>query len=100
MLKNVIEDIKNGIKPTEGQIKQLLSTGDENWIYIFKQADEIRKKYMGDTVHVRAIIEFSSYCHRHCAYCGLNALNAQAERYRMSPTDIIETAVEGWEAGY
>ncbi len=100
MLKNVIEDIKNGIKPTQGQIKQLLGTGDENWIYIFKQADEIRKKYMGDTVHVRGIIEFSSYCRRHCAYCGLNALNAQAQRYRMTPTDIIETAVEGWEAGY
>lgn len=100
MLKNVIDDIESGIKPTEGQLKQLLDTNPDNWIYIFRRADTVRKKYMGDEIHIRAIIEFSSYCRRHCAYCGLNALNASAERYRMTPTEIIETAIEGWEAGY
>ncbi len=100
MLKNVIDDIKNGIKPTEGQIKQLLDTNDENWIYIFRQADEVRKKYAGDEIQIRAIIEFSNYCRRRCAYCGLNSTNSKIKRYRMSPTDIIETAIEGWEAGY
>ncbi len=100
MLKNVIDDIKNGIKPTEGQLKQILDTNDENWIYIFRQADEIRKKYAGDEIHIRAIIEFSNHCRRRCSYCGLNAGNKKLKRYRMTPTDIIETAIEGWEAGY
>ncbi len=100
MLRNVVDEIKSGIKPTREQVKQLLDAGEEKWVYIFRQADEIRQKYVGNTVHIRAIIEFSNYCCRRCAYCGLNAANKQIERYRMSPTEIIETAVEAWEAGY
>jgi len=59
---------------------------------IFKIADEIRRKYVGEEVHLRAIIEFSNYCSQHCLYCGLRAENKNLQRYRMSVDEIVERA--------
>ncbi|MGC8955404.1 MAG: [FeFe] hydrogenase H-cluster radical SAM maturase HydE [Fervidobacterium sp.] len=69
----------------------LLST-DEYDEEIFKTAAEIRQKYVGDEVHLRAIIEFSNYCTQHCLYCGLRAPNMNIKRYRMSEDEIIDRA--------
>ena len=38
------------------EILELLQTDDER--ALFRQADEIRHKYVGDEVHLRALIEF------------------------------------------
>jgi biotin synthase len=55
--------------------------------------DEVRRRYVGDEVHIRALVEFSNVCARHCNYCGLRAPNTNVERYRMSPDEIVELAV-------
>ncbi|MEN3042277.1 MAG: [FeFe] hydrogenase H-cluster radical SAM maturase HydE [Fervidobacterium sp.] len=72
-------------------ITYLLSTNSHNE-EIFQKADEIRKKYVGEEVHLRAIIEFSNYCSQHCLYCGLRSENKNLVRYRMSLEEIIERA--------
>ncbi|MGQ9856176.1 MAG: [FeFe] hydrogenase H-cluster radical SAM maturase HydE [Fervidobacterium sp.] len=59
---------------------------------IFKIADEIRRKYVGEDVYLRAIIEFSNYCSQHCLYCGLRAENKNLTRYRMSVGEIVARA--------
>lgn len=59
---------------------------------IFQKADEIRRRYVGDEVHLRAIIEFSNYCSQHCLYCGLRSDNKNLTRYRMSVPEILERA--------
>jgi len=59
---------------------------------LFKTADEVRKKYVGDEVHLRGIIEFSNYCKRHCLYCGIRSENSKLKRYRMSKEEIIKRA--------
>jgi len=59
---------------------------------IFRIADEMRRKYVGEEVHLRAIIEFSNYCSQHCLYCGLRAENKNLQRYRMSVEEIVERA--------
>jgi len=69
----------------------LLST-DEHNEEIFKVADEVRRKYVGTEVHLRAIIEFSNYCSQHCLYCGLRAENRNLNRYRMTEEEILERA--------
>jgi len=50
----------------------LLSTNthDEE---IFHTADEIRRRYVGEEIHLRAIIEFSNICTQNCLYCGLRS---------------------------
>ena len=60
---------------------------------IIKQADRTRKANVGDEVHLRGICEFSNFCRRDCLYCGLRKSNKKIPRYRMSPEEIIRTAI-------
>jgi len=57
---------------------------------IFEIADEVREKYVGNEVHIRAIIEFSNFCKMDCLYCGLRRQNKNIKRYRMSPEEILK----------
>lgn len=66
----------------------------------FKKANEKRAETVGNTVHLRAIIEFSNYCYRNCTYCGLNCGNKNLKRYRMTPEEIIVCGKEAHAAGY
>ncbi|MDO4745854.1 MAG: [FeFe] hydrogenase H-cluster radical SAM maturase HydE, partial [Bacillota bacterium] len=67
---------------------------------VYEAADRVRAGNVGDTVHLRAIIEFSNICKRQCIYCGLNRENKQLQRFRMTREEIIETARKAVEAGY
>ncbi|MBT8385897.1 MAG: [FeFe] hydrogenase H-cluster radical SAM maturase HydE, partial [Ignavibacteria bacterium] len=66
---------------------------------LYERADEIRKEYCGDDVHLRGIIEFSNYCDQHCLYCGLRLHNTRLERYRMTKEEIINAAHIIYESG-
>lgn len=67
---------------------------------LYHYADRIRKQFMGDAIHLRAIIEFSNYCRQGCRYCGINKYNRKITRYRMSPEEIVNTAGEAFREGY
>lgn len=82
------------------EICKLLESSGDLEQQLFDRADAIRNEIKGNLVNVRAIIEFSNYCRRNCAYCGLNCHNSKLQRYRMEPDEIIETAVLGYQAGY
>ncbi|RKY91125.1 MAG: [FeFe] hydrogenase H-cluster radical SAM maturase HydE, partial [Ignavibacteriae bacterium] len=66
---------------------------------LYQRADEVRKKYCGDEVHLRGIIEFSNNCEQDCPYCGLRLSNSKLERYRMNDNEIIVTAEHIYKAG-
>ena len=59
---------------------------------LFDAADRVRKKYLGNEIFLRGIIEFSNYCRRKCLYCGIRAPNPSISRYRMEPDEIIDRA--------
>lgn len=67
---------------------------------LFSRADEVRKKYVGDEVHLRALIEFSNICRNQCLYCGIRAPNACVKRYRMSEDEVINTARKAAQIGF
>ena len=67
---------------------------------LFSYADNVRKKYTGDDVHLRGLIEFSNICKRTCKYCGLRCGNKKIERYRIEPYDIISYAKIAVNMGY
>ena len=79
-------------------ITQLLALDDFTPVY--EAADRVRAENVGDTVHLRAIIEFSNICKRQCIYCGLNRDNEDLPRFRMSHEEIVATAREAVAAGY
>ncbi|MBQ2905228.1 MAG: [Peptococcaceae bacterium] len=85
---------------THEELVQLLSLPDEQIPQLMAAADTVRQNTVGNAVHLRGIIEFSSYCKQHCAYCGLRADNREIERYRLSPEIILETAQAAVDTGY
>lgn len=57
---------------------------------VYGLADHIRRTFMGDTIFIRCINEFSNHCRRSCAYCGINSQNIFAIRYRMTEDEILQ----------
>jgi len=58
---------------------------------LFARADETRYNHVGDDVHLRGLIEISSFCVRQCHYCGLRMARSMP-RYRMSREEILACA--------
>ena len=73
---------------------------EESTQELLKAADRTREKFVGPAVHLRALIEFSNYCRQNCCYCGIRRDNRQAERYRMSPDEIILHATAAKKLGF
>jgi biotin synthase len=67
---------------------------------LFRLADQVRREYCGDEVHLRGLIEFSNSCERHCMYCGLRKDNSGLERYRLSADEIVEAARTAQKLNY
>lgn len=61
---------------------------------LWKQADEIRDKHVGNAVHLRGLLEISNICARECHYCGIHAGNEELERYRMPEDEILACVKE------
>jgi len=59
---------------------------------LFRKADEIRKKHIGNEVFIRGILEFSNYCKNDCLYCGIRKSNSRLNRYRVEPEEILNIA--------
>jgi len=87
------------VELTKPEIIDILKDDSQN-DWLFKLADETRKKYVGDEVHLRGLIEFSNICRCQCKYCGLQSTNKNIERYRISPDDIVLYAQKAVEMGY
>lgn len=61
--------------------------GADEALYAF--ADRVRREHVGDAVHLRAIVEFSSFCRNDCLYCGLRRSNLSLRRLRMPMEEIV-----------
>ena len=65
-----------------------------------RRADRERRKYYGDKVFIRGLIEFTNYCKNNCFYCGIRHDNKDATRYRLSEDDINACCKEGYALGF
>lgn len=74
-----------------GELIALLED-DGNLDAISAAADRVRHKFVGDEVHLRALIEFSNFCKNNCCYCGLRRDNKKLTRYRLNENMIFNLA--------
>lgn len=92
MKQENLKSILYKLNLTKDEIVYLLSLSDKEEIaQLYLRADEVRKKYCGDDIHLRGIIEFSNYCEQDCLYCGLRISNDALPRYRMTKEEILTT---------
>ncbi len=85
---------------SKDEILILLNCPEESSDIIFQTADIIRKKEVGNEVHLRGLIEFSNYCIKNCEYCGIRGKNKNIERYRLEKDQILDTAIMAEKLGY
>lgn len=84
-------DLSGGLSFEE--VRLLLALTDpEDVRALLETADRVRARVVGDEVHLRGLVEFSNYCRKNCAYCGLRRDNSHVERYRLSADEIISIA--------
>ena len=96
-MKNILEKAEINHNLNKDEIIKLLSSND---ISLFSFADEIRKKYKGDSIHIRGLVEFSNICKRNCYYCGLRCENKKIKRYRLTSKEIKECGQYAVKLGY
>ena len=65
-----------------------------------KEALRMRRKYYGDNVYIRGLIEFTNYCKNNCYYCGIRCGNPHVKRYRLSEEEILSCCENGYRLGF
>ena len=80
------------------EIIHLLTKEDGN--SLFEKANKVREKNVGNSVHLRALIEFSNICKNNCLYCGLRKDNLEIKRYRLTKDDILNDVKKAVDLGF
>lgn len=93
-LSAIMQKIEQGMELEKRELIELLGASGEDMEAVFIAGDMMRKSVVGDVVDIRAAVEFSNYCKKNCAYCGLRKDNTALARYRMTPEEIIDIAKE------
>lgn len=82
----------------EAELLYLLNLeGEKELNLLYKIANFLRQKHLGNSCCVHGIIEFSNYCSQGCAYCGISTHHRGLQRYRMTKQQIIDTAYDAIE---
>ena len=97
MLNSTLKRTNMNLSKTE--ITRFLSD-DEHEAKLLSHADAVRSQYVGDEVHLRALLEFSNICRNNCLYCGLRRDNLKVKRYHLSAEEMIETARLASQLGF
>jgi len=99
---NILDTIKKAEETHNLKQEEIIALLENNEFNdeLFKAADRVRKKSVGDEVHLRGLIEFSNICKQNCLYCGLRRDNTNIQRYRLEPETIIEFAKKAVSYGF
>ena len=95
----LIEKLSAERNLTDEELKALLERKEPDNA-LFEAADRRRREIYGDEVYIRGLIEFTNHCRNNCYYCGIRRDNRHAERYRLTPEQILFCCEEGYRLGF
>ncbi len=99
-MKKIIDRFCETKKLNKEELKALLNISEEDREYLSERAREISVSVFGRRIYLRGLIEISCYCKNDCYYCGIRRSNNNAERYRLTPEQIMQCADNGYELGF
>lgn len=67
--------------------------------YLCAAARAVAQTHFGRNIFVRGLIEAGNICRNDCLYCGIRRSNRTAERYRLSPGQIVACCEAGHALG-
>lgn len=93
--------IKERILSRDEFVLLLQQSGDADVREMLRQeAFALCRKYYGNKVYIRGLIEFTNYCKNNCYYCGIRRDNRNVRRYRLTEEEILSCCREGYALGY
>jgi len=96
-----IEQLAQTHSLPEKEYALLLSQRDEESDALLRRyAEDTRKRFYGNSVYIRGLIEVSNVCKNDCLYCGIRRGNRNCQRYQLSPEDILSCCEEGYLLGF
>ncbi len=98
-MSELITKLRNDRNLTDAELKRLLETNAYD-PELREAADAVRQEHYGRAVYIRGLIEFTNYCKNNCLYCGIRRDNCGAERYRLTPEQILACCHDGYALGY
>lgn len=101
MQKELIEKLYAESNLSDRELERLIENRTvEDFLLLSEWARKRCDEEYGKSVYMRGLIEFSSYCKNDCLYCGLRRSNKNAERYRLSPEEIMNCCESGYKLGF
>lgn len=101
IIDNVWNDLEQRVPLTSEEVALIFSGSfDPHRERLFSVADALRKKFLGDEIFLRGIIEFSNACRCECHYCGISAYNTNLHRYRLTDGEILSTVERAVGMGF
>ncbi len=98
---NLIDKLKRDRTLSPEEYARLITCTDSDALaYLRQTADTVRRSVYGNAVYIRGLVEFSNYCKNDCLYCGIRRSNTAAERFRLTPEQILDCAEEGYRLGF
>ncbi len=85
----MIETILNKADLSIQDIVYLLSCEGKDKEMLFSESAAVKRKYVGNKIFFRGLIEFSNICRKDCYYCGIRKENADISRYSINDDDIL-----------
>lgn len=83
------------------EIERLLSlTSADDRTALREAARSLKRRYFGNRISVRGIIELGNICAKDCFYCGIRKSNGNVARYRLSIGEIRRMAETNAALGY
>lgn len=98
-MEQLIQQLKSHQDLPDEALQRLIAhEGDD--APLFAAADAVRREHYGIDVFLRGLIEFTNICKNDCYYCGIRRSNTQAERYRLTPEEILSSCENGYQMGF
>ena len=95
-----IQQILHKPELSKADIVCLLNATGEDMELLFNHAARIKQQYIGNTVHLRALVELSNSCEKDCYYCGIRKSSTNVYRYSISDDEVLEAIQFAYDKGY
>lgn len=98
-----ITDVKEILKKKDlerNDLIKLLSLKEEDSKALFNKSLEVKLKNVGNSIHLRGLIEYSNICEKNCLYCGLRKNNPNKNFYTLTDEQIDSCICQAIELRY
>lgn len=100
-VRAIIDQLGDGdIVNKDGIVYLLTYIANDDAVYLFEKANEMKTRFYQNRVFLRALIEISNYCTRDCYYCGISGLISRSDRYRMDQDTLMSSIDQAAHKGY